>query len=180
MKLASAGNPGILLAIATVLSLSAGQADAQTSAQNRAAVPLKGAINHDYYKQDRLERISPQSAFSNHDSKFKGYLKQPVRLSRQEAKLAAGSSSSSLTGLVDTAGLNKTADEAPYIWEQSRGGGYYDRTGNIKRVVPGQELSRYGGRFADGSPVKDWVNTNHANHVYWQPGLSHPYFKRMR
>ena len=73
-------------------------------------------------------------------------------------------------------GVKSTAF-VPYIWCQSRDGGYYDASGTIKGVVPGARLKLYGGRFNDGSPIPTGnVAVNESGHVFWQPGLTHPYF----
>jgi len=67
---------------------------------------------------------------------------------------------------------------APYVWMQSRDGGYYDASGHIKSLVPGDQLPLYGGKFGDGSPVPCRVLVNGAHHVYFEPGLTSPYFWR--
>ena len=54
-----------------------------------------------------------------------------------------------------------------YIWGQSAMGGYYDGTGQIKVVVPGDELYKYGGKFMDGVEVPDYpVTVNFRQHTY--------------
>ncbi|MBY0358701.1 MAG: hypothetical protein K2W82_11915 [Candidatus Obscuribacterales bacterium] len=78
----------------------------------------------------------------------------------------------------DYAGSVMTAAPAPppppkisnYIWGLSRDGGYYDATGQIKIVVPGDQLYKYGGTFMDGTAVPVTpVVTNFANHAYRFP-----------
>lgn len=60
--------------------------------------------------------------------------------------------------------------KAKYIWQLSRDGGYYDATGQISVVVPGDQLYKYGGTFQDGKPVPTTpVVTNFANHAYRFP-----------
>jgi len=89
-----------------------------------------------------------------------------------------------LTGQTQQQAFNLQAQQAvhhppfaPYIWTQSRDGGYYDASGFIKGTVPGDQLRLYGGRFSDGTPVPMTnVGTNGSGHVWWQSGLTHPYF----
>lgn len=71
---------------------------------------------------------------------------------------------------------------APYIWTQSKDGGYYDASGFYKGpTVPGNQLRNYGGRFSDGTPVPMTdVGTNSSGHVWWQNGLKQPYFFTQR
>lgn len=65
------------------------------------------------------------------------------------------------------------AAEAPkrkHLWHQSRDGGYYDATGAIGFLVPGDELYKYGGVFEDGLPVPTTpVAMNFAKHCYRFP-----------
>lgn len=54
-----------------------------------------------------------------------------------------------------------------HVWGQSAMGGYYDATGQIKTVVPGDELYKYGGTFQDGVAVPDYpVTCNFKGHTY--------------
>lgn len=54
-----------------------------------------------------------------------------------------------------------------YIWGQSALGGYYDATGQIKEVVRGDELYKYGGAFQDGVAVPNFpVTCNFKGHTY--------------
>ncbi|MBY0550408.1 MAG: hypothetical protein K2W95_24225 [Candidatus Obscuribacterales bacterium] len=70
------------------------------------------------------------------------------------------------------AAADKSA-EAPkrkHLWHQSRDGGYYDATGAIGFLVPGDELYKYGGVFEDGLPVPTTpVAMNFAKHCYRFP-----------
>lgn len=57
-----------------------------------------------------------------------------------------------------------------HIWHQSRQGGYYDATGQISVLVPGDELYKYGGVFEDGLAVPTMpVAMNFAKHCYRFP-----------
>lgn len=57
-----------------------------------------------------------------------------------------------------------------YIWGLSRDGGYYDASGQIKTVIPGDQLYKYGGTFMDGQSVPTSpVVTNFAGHAYRFP-----------
>lgn len=56
---------------------------------------------------------------------------------------------------------------APYIWNQSILGGYWDSSGATKDVVRADKLYLYGGKFADGTPVskepiRDFNSMGHA------------------
>lgn len=60
--------------------------------------------------------------------------------------------------------------KANYVWNLSNAGGYYECTGQIKVVVPGDQLYKYGGTFIDGTAVPDTpVVTNFAGHAYRFP-----------
>lgn len=53
------------------------------------------------------------------------------------------------------------------VWFQSRDGGYFDFTGQVKGVVRGDLLYKYGGTFQDGTEVPDYpVTVNFAGHTY--------------
>ena len=53
------------------------------------------------------------------------------------------------------------------FWVQSRDGGYYDVSQQVKGVVRGDELYKYGGTFSDGVAVPDYpVTVNFAGHTY--------------
>ncbi len=53
-----------------------------------------------------------------------------------------------------------------HVWQLSTQGGYYDVTQQVKRVVPGYDLWRYGGTFANGYPVAPGpVSVNGAKHT---------------
>jgi hypothetical protein len=55
-----------------------------------------------------------------------------------------------------------------YIWQQSAVRGYYDATGQIKELVMGDQLFKYGGKFADGTVVPTTpVVCNFKAHVYF-------------
>lgn len=104
----------------------------------------------------------------------------PARFARQAAKMDqrvpyAGQGAENQFDLGAYAAARR---EPPYIWAQSRDGGYYDASGTYKDgVVPGDKLRFFGGKFTDGTPVPmDGVTTNASGHVFWQNGLTHPYF----
>lgn len=77
----------------------------------------------------------------------------------------------------------EAAKEAPkkgkHIWHQSLAGGYYDATGAIPGVIPGDELYKYGGVFQDGLPVPTTpVAMNFAKHCYRFPFVPKPFPER--
>ena len=66
---------------------------------------------------------------------------------------------------------------APYVWTQSKDGGYYDASGHYKGTVWGDRLRYYGGHFANGDPVMNAdVKINSMGQIWYQPGLSKGYF----
>lgn len=72
--------------------------------------------------------------------------------------------------VMTTAPLPPPPKISNYIWGLSRDGGYYDATGQVKIVVPGDQLYKYGGTFMDGTSVPTTpVVTNFANHAYRFP-----------
>lgn len=61
-----------------------------------------------------------------------------------------------------------TRKRGNYIWQQSAVNGYYDATGQVKDLVPGDQLYLYGGKFADGTEVPFTpVVCNFKAHVYF-------------
>ncbi len=53
-------------------------------------------------------------------------------------------------------------------WMISKDGGYFDGTGQIKFLVPGNELYKYGGTLQDGRPVPNTPNVqmNASGHIF--------------
>ncbi len=57
------------------------------------------------------------------------------------------------------------------IWQKSPFGGYYDASGNVRDVIKGKDLYRYGGTMADGmTPAPSGpVEQNSMGYIKWQP-----------
>jgi len=57
------------------------------------------------------------------------------------------------------------------IWQKSPFGGYYDASGNVRDVIKGNQLYRYGGTMADGmTPAPSGpVEQNSMGYIKWQP-----------
>ncbi|MBX9691283.1 MAG: hypothetical protein K2Z81_02795, partial [Cyanobacteria bacterium] len=53
---------------------------------------------------------------------------------------------------------------APCLWYPSRHGGYYDASGNVNGSILANELYRYGGLMADGSPAPSNQNVKADSH----------------
>ena len=64
--------------------------------------------------------------------------------------------------------------EAPYIWVQASVGGYYDASHTTPNVVTADQLYRYGGKFADGTPVptEPIASLNSMGHAYHKGSLA--------
>lgn len=67
-----------------------------------------------------------------------------------------------------TAATNETkTPKGNYVWGQSAAGGYFDATGQIKELVMGDQLFKFGGKFMDGTAVPTTpVVCNFKGHVY--------------
>jgi len=57
------------------------------------------------------------------------------------------------------------------IWQKSPFGGYYDASGNVREVIKGNQLYKYGGTMADGlTPAPSGpVEQNSMGYIKWQP-----------
>ena len=67
-----------------------------------------------------------------------------------------------------------TVAGAPYIWVQASVGGYYDASHTTPAIVTADQLYRYGGKFADGTPVPNQpiASLNSMGHAYHKGSLA--------
>ena len=85
---------------------------------------------------------------------------------RSDLPVQAGDYVGSVNAFV--APLPAVLRQSNYIWQQSVDGGYYDATGQIKILVMGDQLFRYGGKLSDGTAVPTTpVVCNFKGHVYF-------------
>lgn len=104
--------------------------------------------------REKRQELLPDSRYQMDASQFE----QPPLLPQVKEPLA---------GAVEAAPAPK---KSSYVWNLSNMGGYYECTGQIKVVVPGDQLYKYGGKFIDGTDVPTTpVTTNFAGHVYRFP-----------
>lgn len=134
------------------------------SAETASAQPLNGQVQADAY---RIRRGAPSNT---------------VLRGSQPAKLTGTIEKNKVTmpqmTLVESADYSATVNTPPppppppkkrgtMVWGQSLAGGYYDSTGQVKEVVRGDELYKYGGTFQDGVAVPEYpVTCNFAGHTY--------------
>lgn len=71
------------------------------------------------------------------------------------------------SALSASASTDKKETKANFVWGQSAAGGYFDCTGQVKELVMGDQLHKYGGKFSDGTAVPTTpVVCNFKGHVY--------------
>lgn len=129
--------------------------------------PLSGSVS---LEQFRINRQAPQVGQPLGSQTGLNGMQPSLDSFQQNPTLPTMSGQvSSQSGLVD---LSKdfAIKKAPYIWGLSRDGGYYDATGQIKTVIKGEDIYKYGGTFIDGTAVPSApVITNFAKHAYRNP-----------
>lgn len=132
-----------------------GQAPVSNVSSNSGSGILTGAVKLDSL---RINRLRPSFAVDpNAGALFDTQMMVP-----REAVV----NSQDYSGAV----FEDNTKKSNYIWGLSRDGGYYDASGQIKVVVPGDQLYKYGGTFMDGSKVPTTpVVTNFAKHAYRYP-----------
>lgn len=161
------------------------QSSGSTRIQVQRRDPLKagasvdrdlGTLNND--EASKLRAIFAQQADGNKPANLRGNAAQEdTNFRGQTPMLDRVYKNPNNQNFFKAKAQEQGSDNAPYIWCQSAGGGYYDCTNTYKGTVPGYRLRELGGKFVDGTPVpKGAVKMNEAGHVWWQNGLS-PSFK---
>lgn len=133
-----------------------------TQAAGNASRPLNGQVQADTF---RIRRGAPSNTI------LRG--SQPAKLTGTIETNKVTVPHTTLVESADySAAFKAPAPEPPKkkgtsVWFQSRDGGYFDFTGQVKGVVRGDLLYKYGGTFQDGTEVPDYpVTVNFAGHTY--------------
>lgn len=131
---------------------------AGTSAGLHSPGKLFGSVERNSgLRIDRSQRLVPQNGYQMDPTDFSQPPMQPAMQPAAQPLEAA-------------AQKEATPKKPTYVWNLSLAGGYYECTGQIKVVVPGDQLYKYGGTFIDGTAVPDApAVTNFAGHVYRFP-----------
>lgn len=126
--------------------------------------PLNGRVQSDLMRIRRSE-LTPAT-----NTALRGA--QPTRLTGTIEKNKVTVPQTTLVESADYSTALTTPAQPPkkrgtMMWMQSLAGGYYDVTQQVKEVIRGDELYKYGGKFADGVEVPDYpVTCNFAGHTY--------------
>ena len=136
-------------------------------AQAGVAEPLTGDVQHDVMRIRRSSNQTNQVARPLQQQRLTGTIeKNRVTIPKVPTLVESADYATSIAPPPPPPPPPKKA-KGNYIWGQSAMGGYYDGTGQIKVVVPGDELYKYGGKFMDGVEVPDYpVTVNFRQHTY--------------
>lgn len=172
-----------LMASAISLCASAALAQQTTTRVDPADLSWKDVANTllDNYAQGQGQRLLPAMAPAARPAPTSGVLQGQV--TRDDMRLPRKPLFQDPSFFSDTPGtspypgsvmgnapLQGQATQTPrgnHTWMQSKDGGYFDGTGAIQGVIPGDQLYKYGGKLQDGTPIPPYpVVTNFAKHVY--------------